>query len=267
MKNPFNNNLMINHSRIIKNITRTLLVIMILLSYSFANDPLDMYKDMPPLSYDSIIGQVLMEGLAKGINTRVIWEGDMKNKTIALTFDDGPNAKYTPQVLSILNKEKVRASFFLVGKNAERYPALVKQIYQEGHSIGDHTYSHVRLNKISSWKIKKEVEQTRDIVKDITGQPTVLFRPPWGVFDGRSLAELAIRKFDVVLWSVDSRDWARPGAAAIKKNILSHVRNGSIILCHDSHDQIVTALPDIIEKLKAEGYKFVTVSEMIKLSM
>ena len=94
-----------------------------------------------------------------------------------------------------------------------------------------------------------------------------MFRPPWGILNGRTLAELAIRRFDVVLWSLDSRDWSKPGASVIEKNILTHVRNGSIILCHDSHDQIVQALPDIIHQLKKEGYKFVTVPEMIQESM
>ncbi len=232
-----------------------------------ADEPLDEYKETSPLSFDSIIDQTLIEGLTKGINTRVIWEGDKNTKEIALTFDDGPNAKYTPQVLAILAKEKIHATFFLIGKNAEKNPNLVKQIYQEGNVIGNHTYSHPRLTKISSGKIKGEVEKTRDIVKEITGQPTVLFRPPYGLFDSRILAELAIRKFDVAMWSIDSRDWAKPGAKVIEKNILNKVRSGSIILCHDSHDQIVQALPEIIEKLKAQGYKFVTVTEMIKQNM
>jgi peptidoglycan-N-acetylglucosamine deacetylase len=232
-----------------------------------ADEPLDEYKESNPLSFDSIIDQTLMDGLSKGINTRVIWEGDRSKKEIALTFDDGPNAKYTPQVLAILAKEKIHATFFLIGKNAEKNPNLVKQIYQEGNVIGNHTYSHPRLTKISSGKIKDEVEKTRDIVKGITGQPTVVFRPPYGLFDSRILAELAIRKFDVAMWSIDSRDWSMPGTKVIEKNILSRVRNGSIILCHDSHDQIVQVLPEIIEKLKAQGYKFVTVADMIKHSM
>lgn len=233
----------------------------------FAQEAMDGVQAIPPLSFDSILDQALIEGLSKGVDTRVIWEGDRNSKNIALTFDDGPNAKYTPQVLAILAKEKIHATFFLIGKNAEHLPNLVKQIHQEGHEIGNHTYSHPRLTKVSSWKIKDEVEKTRDIVKEITGQPTVLFRPPYGIFDTRTLAELAIRKFDVVLWSIDSRDWAKPGTKAIEKNILSRVRGGSIILCHDSHDQIVQVLPEIIEKLKAQGYKFVTVPEMIKESM
>lgn len=220
----------------------------------------------PPLSFDSIVEYRLVETLQQGINTHVIWAGNKQDKNIALTFDDGPNPKYTPQVLKILQQNEIRATFFLIGQRAQKYPELVKQINLAGHEIGNHTYSHVMLTKIKSTKIKQEVEKTRDIVYGVTGQNTYLFRPPWGVFDGRSLAELAMRKFDAVLWSVDSRDWSRPGVAVIKKNILSTVRNGSIILCHDDHDQIVAALPDIIKNLKEQGYQFVTVPELMASS-
>ncbi|MCX7920147.1 MAG: polysaccharide deacetylase family protein [bacterium] len=245
------------------------LFILLSFSLSLSKDTNFAQKAMypPPLSFDSIIDYRLYEALLKGINTRVIWAGNNQNKYIALTFDDGPNPKYTPKVLKILEQEQVRATFFLIGHHAEQQPELVKQIHLAGHEIGNHTYSHVMLTKVPSIKIKQELERTRDIVQKLTGTNTVLFRPPWGVFNGRSLAELALRKFDVVLWSVDSRDWSRPGIAAIKKNILNSVRNGSIILCHDDHDQIVTALPEIIHELKSHGYKFVTVSEMMSSSL
>lgn len=240
------------------------LVIFILSTFALAKQE-PIYP--PPLSFDSVIDLRLYVTLLKGINTHVVWAGSSQDKNIALTFDDGPNPKYTPQVLKILEQNKVRATFFLIGKHAQRYPELVKQIHLAGHEIGNHTYSHVMLTKVPSVKIKLEVEKTRDIVQELTGKNTVLFRPPWGVFDGRSLAELAQRKFDTVLWSVDSRDWSRPGVAVIKQNILSTVRNGSIILCHDDHDQIVTALPDIIKSLEEQGYQFITVPEMIAPSM
>lgn len=220
----------------------------------------------PPYSFDSIIETRFAESLQQGINTHVIWAGSKENKYIALTFDDGPNPKYTPQILKILEQTDIRATFFLIGQHARQYPELVKQLNLAGHEIGNHTYSHVQLTKVPSTKIKQEVEKTRDIIFNLTGENTYLFRPPWGVFDNRSLAELAIRKFDAVLWSVDSRDWSRPGVNIIKQNILSTVRNGSIILCHDDHDQIVAALPDVIKYLKKQGYQFVTVPELMAAS-
>ncbi|MFB3897107.1 MAG: polysaccharide deacetylase family protein [bacterium] len=220
----------------------------------------------PPYSFDSIIENRLYESLQQGINTQVIWAGSKEKKNIALTFDDGPNATYTPQILKILKQHDIRATFFLIGQHAQQHPELVKQLYLAGHEIGNHTYSHVQLTKVPSVKIKQEVERTRDIVYEITGQNTYLFRPPWGIFDNRSLAELAMRKFDAVLWSVDSRDWSRPGVDKIKVNVLSTARNGSIILCHDDHDQIVAALPEIIKNLKEQGYLFVTVPELMAVS-
>jgi peptidoglycan-N-acetylglucosamine deacetylase len=220
----------------------------------------------PPYSFDSIIEYKLFGSLQQGINTHVIWAGSKDKKNIALTFDDGPNSKYTPQILKILAQNDIRATFFLIGQHAQKNPELVKQIKFAGHEIGNHTYSHVRLTNIPSTKIKIELEKTRDTVLNITGKDTYLFRPPWGVFDNRSLAELAMRKYDAVLWSVDSRDWSRPGVDKIKTNVLSTVRNGSIILCHDDHDQIVAALPDIIKNLKEQGYQFVTVPELMATS-
>jgi peptidoglycan-N-acetylglucosamine deacetylase len=239
------------------------LVFFILFAFSIAQpQPIE----PPPYSFDSIIETRFYESLQQGINTHVIWAGSKDKKNIALTFDDGPNSKYTPQILKILAQNDIHATFFLIGQHAHRYPELVKQIKLAGHEIGNHTYSHVQLTKVPSTRIKLEVEKTRDIVFNITGKNTYLFRPPWGIFDNRSLAELAMRKFDAVLWSVDSRDWSRPGVNMIKKNVLSTVRNGSIVLCHDDHDQIVAALPDIIKSLKEQGYQFVTVPELMAAS-
>lgn len=242
--------------------------ILFFISSSFAGEPEKAMGPIspPPMSFDNIDFQ-LYEILQKGINTHVIWAGNAQHKNIALTFDDGPNEKYTYRILKILQGNNVHATFFLIGQHAQRYPELVKQIYQAGHEIGNHTYSHIELTKIPSGEIKKEVEKTKDIVQELTGHNTVLFRPPWGVFDGRSLAELALRKYDAVLWSIDSRDWSRPGVEMIKKNVLSKVQNGSIILFHDDHDQIAQALPDIIKSLKDQGYQLVTIPELIELSL
>ena len=221
----------------------------------------------PPTSFDKINEQHMYEMLQQGTNTHVIWSGSGRYKNVCLTFDDGPNPTYTPRILQILKEKKVRATFFLIGQHAQQHPDLVKKIYESGHELGDHTFSHVELPKVPSDKIKQELETTRSIVESAAGAKIFLFRPPWGIFDGRSLAEIAMRKFDAVLWSVDSRDWSRPGIAQIKANVLEKVGNGSIILFHDDHDQIVQALPEIILKLQEQGYQFITISEMMALSM
>jgi len=221
----------------------------------------------PPALFDKINEQHMYEMLQQGINTHVVWRGPGAYKNVCLTFDDGPNPAYTPRILQILKEKKVRATFFLIGQHAQQHPDLVKKIYESGHELGDHTFSHVELPKVPSDKIKQEVESTRSIVESATGAKIFLFRPPWGIFDGRSLAEIAMRKFDAVLWSVDSRDWSRPGIAQIQANVLEKAGNGSIILFHDDHDQIVQALPDIILNLQQRGYQFITVSEMMALSL
>ena len=221
----------------------------------------------PPASFDKINEQQMYEMLQQGINTHVVWRGPGTYKNVCLTFDDGPNPAYTPRILQILKEKKVRATFYLIGQHAQQHPDLVKKIYESGHELGDHTFSHVELPKVPSDKIKQEVESTRSIVESATGAKIFLFRPPWGIFDGRSLAEIAMRKFDAVLWSLDSRDWSRPGIAQIQANVLEKAGNGSIILFHDDHDQIVQALPDIILNLQKQGYQFITVSEMMALSL
>jgi peptidoglycan-N-acetylglucosamine deacetylase len=203
------------------------------------------------------------ETLLKGINVQVVWAGTIRSKTVALTFDDGPSPKNTPQVLKILQEERVPATFFVIGQNAQRQPDLLKQIHAEGHTIGNHTFSHVKLPACSSGTIKGELEKTKTIIYEATGQSNGLFRPPFGSFDTRSLAELAIGRFDAVLWSVDSRDWTNPGVNAIKKNVLSTVQAGSIVLFHDDRDQTAEALPSIIRYLKEQGYHFVTIPDLI----
>ncbi len=221
----------------------------------------------PPFDFNRTIMSRLYEALRNGINTHVIWAGSAQHKNVALTFDDGPNAKYTPQVLRILDEHKVRATFFLIGREAQRHPELVRQIDLGGHEIGNHTYSHVRLPQVPPDAIRRVLERTREIVLELTGKETILLRPPWGVLDSRSLAELALGKFVTVLWSVDSRDWSRPGARVIAHNVLSKAQAGSIILCHDDHEQILEALPVIIQGLRGQGYQFITASEMMALSM
>jgi peptidoglycan-N-acetylglucosamine deacetylase len=203
------------------------------------------------------------ETLLKGINIQVVWAGTIRSKSVALTFDDGPSPKNTPQILKILQEERVPATFFVIGQNSQRHPELLKQIHAEGHTIGNHTFSHVKLTAQSSETIRVELEKTREVIQTTTGQSNGLFRPPFGAFDARSLAEMAIRRFDAVLWSVDSRDWTHPGVQVIRKNVLSTVQSGSIVLFHDDRDQTAEALPSIIRALKEQGYHFVSVPDLI----
>lgn len=241
-----------------------LLILLVLVSHSSAEE--EELQTPPPPSMASLPPLRLhrpLETLLKGIDIHVTWAGTIKRPVVALTFDDGPQPAYTPQILRILEEHGVTATFFVIGRNAKRYPELLRKIHSAGHALGNHTFSHVKLTAVRNGALREEVERTGEIILQETGVKTALFRPPFGAFDARSLAELAIRRLEVVLWSVDSRDWVTPVPQEIRHNVESTAQAGAIILLHDVHPQTVQALPGIIEVLKAKGYGFVTVPEMI----
>ncbi|MGE5554451.1 MAG: glycerol-3-phosphate acyltransferase [Betaproteobacteria bacterium] len=195
---------------------------------------------------------------------------------IALTFDDGPDPRHTPEVLRILRKEEVPATFFLVGAHAQRYPDLVRQIQQGGHEIGSHTYSHRNLFLLNHAAVEQEVVRAEQVLQDITGDRPRLFRPPRGLYDGNLRRILADRRYTMVLWSVSSRDWVEVSPRIIARNVLSAVHGGDILLFHDSgaiisaqggdRRHMLQALPYIIRRLKAEGFRFVTVGQLLVIA-
>lgn len=193
-------------------------------------------------------------------------------KVIALTFDDGPYPPYTNQILDILREYQIPATFFLIGQNAEKHPELVRQIAAEGHQLGNHTYQHVDLLTVGRKKSEEEIDRTNRIVEDITGIKMSIIRPPHGFRDPLVMEVMAEKQLEVVEWSVMARDWTNPGVDTIVNRVVSRVQNGSIILLHDgdgiasqaSRAQTVEATRHIILALAAKGYKFVTVSEIVK---
>ncbi|MBP2651072.1 MAG: polysaccharide deacetylase [Firmicutes bacterium] len=201
----------------------------------------------------------------------VFSEVKTSRKVVALTFDDGPYPPYTGQILDVLREEQVSATFFVVGKNAEKYPDLVRRIVNEGHQVGNHTYSHMDLLKADSKTIAQEVDRTSAIISDITGKETRLVRPPHGFRDAVVMEMMTKRNLSVVEWSIASRDWTNPGVDEIVNRTLSKIKNGSIILLHDgdgtaqaaSREETVAAARRIIDELKNQGYIFVTVSEIV----
>ena len=185
---------------------------------------------------------------------------------IALTFDDGPHYKYTAEILDILAEYNVKATFFVVGMLAERYPELILRELAEGHEIGNHTWSHPKLGKISSSKLSDELLQTERVLNEIADYRPKLFRPPEG--NTSKLVEAVAEKNDysIVIWSVDTLDWAHTPTDKIVKTVLDKTKSGSIILCHDfigSNSPTPDALRIFIPALLEKGYKFVTVSELI----
>lgn len=183
-----------------------------------------------------------------------------ERKKICLSFDDGPDPRYTPQLLDGLAQRKVKASFFLTGKKAEEYPELVKRLQEEGHLIGNHTYSHLQLTRNNREQFKQELEKTNGIIEQITGEEVLFVRPPYGCWE-KSLEE-ELNLFPV-LWNIDPLDWCSSDASRIVERVLSGAKENAIILMHDEFPSTVTAALRVVDELQKEGYEFVTVDEVL----
>ena len=180
---------------------------------------------------------------------------------VALTFDDGPHQTCTPALLNGLKQREVKATFFLMGENIAGKEPLVQRMQAEGHLIGNHTFHHVQLTKVSEEEAREEVVKTSNAIYEITGEYPVYIRPPFG--EWREGLDLAVTMIPV-LWDVDSRDWESQNTASICSAVLPNVKDGSIILMHDGYRATVEALRRILKELKEEGYTFVTVRELIE---
>jgi peptidoglycan/xylan/chitin deacetylase (PgdA/CDA1 family) len=197
---------------------------------------------------------------------RFLSYGSTYQPEVALTFDDGPSI-YTPQVLDVLKRYNVKATFFCLGEHVVEHPDFVKREQQEGHTIGNHTWTHPHLPTISSQDIITELTNTGDILQKVTGIRPTLFRPPYGEYDPHVL--MAANQFGLttVIWNTMSRDWENPPPAVISSRTLNNAGNGAIVLLHDGggdpRANTVAALPTIIEGLKARGIRLVTVPQMI----
>ena len=186
---------------------------------------------------------------------------------IAMTFDDGPSAENTPRLLEILKQRNIKATFFLIGQSAAANPDIVRRILAEGHEVGNHSWTHPQLSKLSDDRVTAEITKTQDAIKDASGYTPTLLRPPYGAITPRQREWIANQfGLNIILWSVDPFDWKRPGASVITQRILSQVRPGAIILSHDIHKQTVDAMPATLDALIAKGYKFVTVSQLIAMN-
>ncbi len=176
--------------------------------------------------------------------------------SVALTFDDGPSAKFTPQILDILRHYNVKATFFIVGSEAKERPALVRRIVAEGHEIGNHTWDHLALPNLDENGFRVEVDQTQRLLETFTSKKLDCIRPPFGKIDNRSRAAMHARGLKVVRWTADSDDWKKPGAPVIVANLLAGVAPNAVLLLHDGGpdmSQTVAALPAVIEGIHARG--------------
>jgi peptidoglycan-N-acetylglucosamine deacetylase len=186
---------------------------------------------------------------------------------IAMTFDDGPSPATTPRLLDILKQRNIKATFFMIGQNAERNPEIVKRILAEGHEIGNHSWTHPQLSKLPDQRVTEEITKTQDAIKNACGYTPVLLRPPYGAITSRQ-KDWIEKQFglSIIMWSVDPFDWKRPGASVIEQRILAGARPGAIILSHDIHQQTVDAMPATLDALAQKGFKFVTVSQLIAMN-
>lgn len=197
---------------------------------------------------------------------QIVWEIKTDKKIVALTFDDGPHRKYTTQILDILAKYNAKATFFIVGQNAEKNPEVISRMYNEGHELANHTFTHPLRTNVPN--LLKEIKQTDETIQKITGFTPTLFRPVEGQYSDAMIEAISKKGYKVVMWSwhLDTLDWKSPGTNRIVNTVLKGVKEGNIVLFHDgggNRKQTVEAMESILAELEKQGYRFVTVSELL----
>jgi peptidoglycan/xylan/chitin deacetylase (PgdA/CDA1 family) len=186
---------------------------------------------------------------------------DDGRKAIALTIDDGPSPAYTPQLLSLLSRYKVTATFSMIGANVAAHPALAREVADAGHMVVNHTWTHANLTRLAPAAVHDQMSRASDAIHHATGAVPGMFRAPYGAWSPAVLKRCRQMRLAPLDWSVDPRDWARPGAGAIVRNIMRNTRTGSIILEHDGggdRSQTVAALGVVLPRLLAAGFRFRT---------
>jgi peptidoglycan-N-acetylglucosamine deacetylase len=195
-----------------------------------------------------------------------LFNGNTHIPEIALTFDDGPNPYYTPQVLAILKQYGVEATFFDVGYLVADYPNIVRQEYHQGNIVANHSWSHPVLTSFSAQGIQSQLTSTTNIIQTTIGVRPSFFRPPYGAVNNTVLAQARYLHYTTVMWNGSAEDWSLPGVNAIVSQTLYYARNGAILLLHDgggNRAQTVAALPIIIQDLKSRGFRFVTIQQLV----
>ena len=185
---------------------------------------------------------------------------------IAMTFDDGPHPVHTPRLLDILRRRNIKATFFVVGTNARRYPQLIRRMIAEGHEIGNHTVNHKYLSRISVAEARAEVLGCEKAIVAACGVKPRILRPPGGHINDR--VKVWLKKefgYSTIMWAVDPEDWKRPGSDVVARRIISETDPGEIVLAHDIHGPTIAAMPRALDGLLSNGYRFVTVSQLIAI--
>src|SRR5437660_8500256 len=186
---------------------------------------------------------------------------------IATTFDDGPSATLTPKLLDLLAAHHIKATFFVIGENVAEHPEIVARAAHEGHEIGNHSWSHPNFAKMSEDSVRRQLWRTDDAIKNATGKRPALMRPPYGSITEREKRWIHDEfGYRIILWNVDPYDWKRPGPAVVRNRILKETQPGSIVLSHDIHPGTIEAMPSTLDALETKGFKFVTVSELLRMA-
>ncbi len=188
------------------------------------------------------------------------------DRYIALTFDDGPHHSYTPQILDILRNEGAKATFFVVGSRAETYPEIITSIAAGGHDVGNHTWQHISLTRSTNEKAIESLRKTNELISGLTGRQCTIVRPPFGHTNQKVKNILHNQGWHEILWDSDSRDWENKNPDHILHRVMKSARPGSIVLFHDIHPGAAKMLPTMIRAFKANGYRFITISDLIKMS-
>lgn len=186
---------------------------------------------------------------------------------IAITFDDGPDPKNTPRLLAILKERGIKATFYLLGRSVNSFPQVVREIVADGHEIGNHTWDHKDLSHLSDAACLEELQKTQDAIVSACNITPATFRPPYGKVKMTQRKEIMEKfHYPAIIWEVDTEDWKKPfSSQKVHDTILKDTKPGSIILCHDIHAWTVDAMPAALDELKAKGFQFKTISEMIQL--
>lgn len=197
--------------------------------------------------------------------------GPRDSKRVALTFDDGPDDRFTPRVLDILKQEGVPATFFMVGNRVRAFPETVARAVRDGHAVGNHTWDHARLAGIPGADVRRNIEAAQTAISEVTGYRPSLFRPTYGDLTPSEVSEIAPLGVKIIFWSVDTLDWHGLNSEQVVAAVMSHAHPGAIVLQHSAGGPgedlsgSIGALPIIIRDLRAQGYQFVTVPELLSI--
>ncbi|TWD98844.1 peptidoglycan/xylan/chitin deacetylase (PgdA/CDA1 family) [Neobacillus bataviensis] len=200
----------------------------------------------------------------------MITEVSTTQKAVAITFDDGPNPIYTPEVLEIFEKAEGKATFFMIGEQMKDQPGIVKLAAEQGHEIGNHTYSHPKLSALTPAECLAEIESNEQIIRELTGQAPVVFRPPYLDYNQDTISIVESKGYSMIgALNLEAQDWEQPGVEHILSASRKSVRNGSILIFHDGYgdrSQTIQAVKKLVSELKSEGYQLLTVSELLNLA-